>query len=128
MQTSVFLARLMGPVLLAVAVSMFVNGDRQVAMARQFLENPPLIFISGMLILTAGLAIVLHHNVWVADWRVIITVFGWLAVIGGVLRIVFFQSIERIGAKMLVKPWVMPTGAVVAFVLGSVLSFFGYSG
>ena len=34
----------------------------------------------------AGLAIVLVHNVWTFDWRVIITILGWLAVLGGIFR------------------------------------------
>jgi len=97
MQTSHFLAQLMGPVILAAAISLFINGETQVAMAREFLESPPLIYVSGMLVMTAGLAIVLYHNVWALDWRLIITVLGWLGLIGGTMRIVFFRTVEKLG-------------------------------
>lgn len=127
MQTSIFLAQLMGPVILAAAISLFVNGGQQVAMAREFLESPSLIYISGILVMTAGLAIVLYHNVWAFDWRLIITVLGWLAVIGGTMRIVFFRAVEKFGEAMLDKPVAITVAGVVWFVAGVILCFFGYS-
>ena len=56
-------------------------------MAEEFLRSRALIYLSGLLTMTAGLAIVLTHNVWVADWPVLITMLGWLATIGGAVRI-----------------------------------------
>ncbi len=127
MQTSIFLAQLMGPVILAAAISLFVNGEQQVAMAREFLESPSQIYISGLLVMTAGLAIVLYHNVWVFDWRLIITVLGWLAVIGGTMRIVFFRTVESLGEAMLDKPRAITVAGMVWFIAGAVLCFFGYT-
>jgi len=126
METSVFLAQLIGPVILAASLSLFINGERQRALAREFLHNAPLIYVMGIITLTAGLAIVLNHNVWTADWRVIITVFGWLAVIGGVMRIVFFKTVEKIGEGMLEKTWPMVVGGIVGLIVGAVLCFYGY--
>lgn len=37
--------------------------------------------MSGFFALVMGLAIVNAHIVWVMDWPVIITIFGWAAVI-----------------------------------------------
>ena len=126
MQTSIFLAQFIGPVLLTGAISLFVNGERQGAMAREFLESPPLIYLSGILVMTAGLAIVLYHNVWALDWRVLITLFGWMALIGGAFRILFFDAVEKIGEKMLDKPWGLTIGGVVWLVIAVVLIYFGY--
>ena len=42
-----------------------------------------------------GLVVVIFHNLWVADWRLIITVFGCLVLIKGVVLIVFPDSIIR---------------------------------
>ena len=126
MQTSIFLAQFIGPVLLTGAISLFVNGERQRAMAREFLESPPLIYLSGILVMTAGLAIVLYHNVWALDWRVLITLIGWMALIGGAFRILFFDEVEKIGEKMLDKPWSLTIGGVVWLVIAVVLIYFGY--
>ena len=126
MQTSIFLAQLIGPVLLTGAISLLVNGERQRAMAREFLESPPLIYLSGIIVMTAGLAIVLCHNVWAFDWRVLITLVGWMAMIGGAFRIVFFDAVETLGEKMLDKPWGLTIGGVVWLVIAVVLIYFGY--
>ncbi|MEM9591178.1 MAG: hypothetical protein AAF967_07545 [Pseudomonadota bacterium] len=126
MQSSIFLAQLMGPVILAAAISLFINGERQVAMAREFLESPSLIYLSGILLMTAGLAVVLAHNVWVLDWRLIITLLGWLAVIGGTLRITFFRTVEKLGEAVLDSTWGITAAGLVWFVLGAALCFFAY--
>ena len=44
--------------------------------------------ILGLLALTAGLAMLNVHRTWTSDWRVMITVLGWLFVVTGVIRIV----------------------------------------
>lgn len=126
MQTSVFLAQLIGPVMLVAALGLLINRDGYRAMALSFLESAPLIYITGVLAMTAGIAIVLNHNVWTADWRVIITLFGWMATIGGVVRILFFGIVDKVGTAMLEKPWVSVAGGVVWLAIAAVLCFFGY--
>ena len=46
--------------------------------AKEFLKSRALIYLAGVLTLIPGLALVLVHNVWAVDWRVLITLFGWL--------------------------------------------------
>src|SRR5260370_32549531 len=87
MQTSVFLARLIGPVMLVIGLAVFANQRAFRDMAEEFLASRALLFLSGLLIMPVGLAIVLTHNIWAADGRVMITPFGWLNVIGGAVRL-----------------------------------------
>ena len=85
MQTSVYIARVIGPVFLAVGIGALVNAAVYKKFAAQFLDNIALIFVSGILLMTAGMAVLLAHNVWVAEWRVLITLLGWIAAIAGAL-------------------------------------------
>jgi uncharacterized membrane protein len=126
MQTSRFLAQLIGPVLLVIGIGMLANRAGYRAMAQEFLKSRALIYIAGLLALVPGLALVLTHNVWAADWRLIVTLLGWLAVIGGVFRIVFPQEVTRIGARMIARDDTLVVGGVVMLALGIVLSFYGY--
>ena len=66
MQTSLFLARLIGPVMLAIGLAVFANQRGFRDMAEEFIASRALIFLSGFLLMPAGLAIVLTHNVWTA--------------------------------------------------------------
>ncbi len=92
MATSIFLAKLIGPVLLVVGIGLFVNAKTYRKLADEFLRSPALIYLSGVLLMTAGLALVLTHNVWRADWPLLITILGWLGVIGGAVRIIVPQG------------------------------------
>ena len=123
---SVFLARLIGPIMIAVGIGVFVNGAVFRSLADEFLRSRALIYLSGLLLMTAGLAIVLTHNVWAAGWTVIITILGWLATIGGAVRIVCPQASEKMGGWMLKHPQGLTIGAVFWLAIGAVLCFFGY--
>jgi hypothetical protein len=126
MPTSIFLAKLMGPVFLAVGVAMLLNGAAYRTLANAFLDNPALMFLSGLLTLPAGLAIALTHNVWAADWRIVITIFGWLAVIGGAVRLLAPRQAVAVGRTMLGNASAMTISAAVWLAIGALLCFFGY--
>ena len=126
MQTSIFLAALIGPVMLIAAIGMLLDQASHRAMSLAFLDSPPLIYLSGVLAMVAGLAIVLYHNVWAADWRVIITLFGWAGTIGGAARMLSPGSVKSVGTALLGKPWVTTVGGVLWLVIAALLCFYGY--
>ncbi len=130
MKTSIFIARLMGPVLLAigigVALGLGMEGDGYMAMMKEFVASKPMIWVVGVLALVAGLAIVNTHNVWEPDWRVIITILGWLAIIRGLASIVFPTAVQTVGDHMLTSATGMIAGAAITVALGAVLTFMGY--
>jgi hypothetical protein len=122
MTTSQFIAGLIGPLFMAIAAFMVVRRDTFLEFAKAAARDRPLIFFAGAILLVSGLAIVQGHNLWVADWRVIITLIGWLSVLGGIVRIFspeFAQSIvDEIKPD---HPAVIITAAAY-FVLGAYLT------
>jgi uncharacterized membrane protein len=126
MQTSAFLAKLIGPVFLAVGVGLLANAATYRMLAGEFLHSTALIYLSGLLTMTAGMALVLTHNVWAADWRILITLLGWLAAIGGAARIVIPQGSQKIGSSLLARPQSLTVAAVIWLAVGAILCFFGY--
>jgi hypothetical protein len=126
MDASLFLAQLIGPVLLVTAAAVLINQDNMREMASDFLEHRGLIFLAGILTLVAGLAIVLTHNEWEWSWAVVITIFGWLGVIGGFFRIVFPDSVKSVGTAMLQKPGLFTAGGIGQALIGAWLCYFGY--
>ena len=126
MSTSIFLARLIGPVMLAIGLAVFANPRGFRDMAEEFMASRALIFLSGFLIMAAGLAIVLTHNIWTADWRVLITIFGWLNLIGGALRLFAPPLLLKAGKTMLKQPHFTTIAAAIWVVLGLLFCFFGY--
>lgn len=130
MTASRYIARLMGPVLLAMGIGMVVGlmteGDAYPALLKEFLASRALIFLTGALTLAAGLAIVNAHNLWVPDWRVVVTVLGWLFIIRGAFALLFPALVQRLGEDVSAGRTGIIVGAVVTLVLGAFLSVMGY--
>ena len=126
MATSIFLAKLIGPVLLVIGIALLTNGAVYRTLAGEFLNSPALIFLSGLITLPTGLAIVLTHNVWIADWRILITVLGWLAIFGGAVRLLAPQRAASVGRTIFANPSTIYISTGVYLVSGALLSFFGY--
>ena len=126
MTTSSFLAALIGPVCLVIGLALFINGEGLRALLFEFIHSPALIFLSGIITMALGLAIVLTHNIWAADWRVVITLMGWAAAIGGAIRIVIPQQTIDAGRTMLTNVYTLPIVMGFYFVIGALLTYFGY--
>ena len=126
MQTSIFIAKLIGPILLVVGFAVVINEKTFRAIAKEVLGSPALIYLFGVIDLALGLVLVLVHNLWVADWRVIITLIGWISIVRGVVRIAFAPNIKKTGAKLIRREGLFMGAAIVALILGAVLSFYGF--
>jgi hypothetical protein len=126
MQASIFLARLLGPLLLVPGAGLLINPRLFRTMAVDVVGNVTLVYLFGLIDLAAGLAIVLTHNVWVADWRVLITLIGWLMLIRGLVRVLLTDTVMGYAAKFIRNRRLYPISGIVLVLLGLVLCYFGY--
>jgi hypothetical protein len=130
MDTSRYIARLMGPVMLVIGIGMvaglFVVGGAYSSLMKEFIGSRALIFITGVLALLAGLAIVNAHNLWVPDWRVLVTVLGWLFIVRGVTNLVLPHLVQTMGDRIVASQAGVIAGATFMIVLGAILSIMGY--
>jgi hypothetical protein len=126
MLTSIFIAKLMGPILFVVALSILIDQKSMRAMAKEALGSHALIYVFGVLDLLLGLVLVTVHNVWVMDWRLIITLIGWLSILRGLARIFFAPYFMKNAPKLLKKEGLLMGIAIVMLVLGAVLAYYGY--
>jgi hypothetical protein len=93
---------------------------------KEFIGSRALIFITGVLALLAGLAIVNAHNLWVPDWRVVVTVLGWLFILRGIMNLVSPAVVQTMGDRIVVSRGGVIAGAAFTIVLGGILSIMGY--
>jgi hypothetical protein len=127
MTSSKSIAGLIGPTLVAGAVAVLLNLRAWPALVEQGFHDPALIFESGFLVFVAGLAIVRAHNRWEGGWPVLVTVVGWLGLLGGLSRILFPTRLAPIAVGAVRTTGVLPAVAIVFLVVGAFLSFKGYS-
>jgi hypothetical protein len=128
METSHLIARLLGPVLATVGIGMLTNQAVYREMAEQFLSSFPFIYITGLLALVSGLAILNAHSAWTNDWRSTITGLGWVLCIVGVYRIIGPQFVNFVGTGIIRQHGGFFWGAGgVLLGLGGFLTVKGYS-
>jgi hypothetical protein len=126
MDTSVYLAKLIGPWLVVVGVGVLLNANAYREMVVRLLHDPALMFISGAAALLIGLAIVLSHHVWVADWRVVITLIGWFSIVKGVMRLMFPGVGAAVAQRYAGSKFPVVLSGVIVIGIGGMLSYFGY--
>jgi hypothetical protein len=102
----VFIARLIGPAFVAVGLGVLANGPFYTALILEAVHSPTLIYFSGLMALVPGLAILNVHRSW-SGWPVIITIIGWLMVIGGVIRLVLPATTATLASDLYSKPFVL---------------------
>jgi hypothetical protein len=126
MLTSVYLARLIGPVMLAVGIGILVSPGAYRTLAGEFLKSTALVYLSGLLTMTAGLAILLAHRVIAPDWRTLITLLGLAMLVGGAIRIIVPDRAAAIGRGLIDRPGMMQVAAAIWPILGAILTLAGY--
>jgi len=127
MTNAELIAGFAGPLFMAVAAALLINRRTIAGLVSGTLNSPEFIFFSGIFTLLAGLAIVRVHNLWSAEWTILVTVLGWLAIIGGLLRIIWPERVSAARKTMLRDENTLTGWALVALMLGAFLTAKGYA-
>ena len=119
--------QVLGIVYLAVGIGMLINPDFYKKLMSEFSENPPSMYLSGLAAIVIGYLLVTYHNIWPNDWPVIITIFGWVALIKGLFLLLLprvsikISSFFQIQMTKLLTVW-----AVIIAVVGALLTWLGF--
>lgn len=116
-------AKLFAAVYITYGLGLLISGDYYKKAFAEVFENSGFKLIGGIMALVAGMLLVTYHNVWEGGWPVVITVFGWLALVKGVMFIVFPKHLDfwkGVVSKMNLQ--------VLGFALLVVGLLFGYAG
>lgn len=126
MELSVFLAKWIGLYYLIFAVLWITCRDRINKTVQDMLSSAGLLAFSGAFALMIGLAIAVGHPVWEWSWRVVITLLGYLAIVQGVLRLVYPEKVREMGLKILNKQAFVSVIAILT-ILGLFLTYHGFA-
>lgn len=127
MYISFFLAKVIGLYLIITCGAMLVRRKRLMVIVEQFIENSAMTLLSGIMSLILGLLMVVSHNVWVFNWRILITLIGWLTLIKGIAWLYFPSAMRQYAERMVENKTYMAT-LVVSLVIGFFLFTMGCIG
>lgn len=88
-------------------------------------QIPPVVYLSGVLIFVAGLAIVRWHNRWQRDWTLLITLCGWFLLALGLFRM-FAAGIYRQASGNTSSLFFMIVESIL-FTIGSLITWKAYT-
>lgn len=127
MDASQLISQLLGPTYLALGVGGFVNRKHFMELIAGFNASYAVILISGVIALLVGLLMLRFHNIWVADWRVIITIFGWIALIKGLTLLVLPARVGKgIANSFVERPQLINLMLGFCLLIGVIFCYFGY--
>src|SRR4029077_11877592 len=111
------IASLVGPTIVVMIASEFPLVQPHLYDA----QIPPVVYLSGVLMFVAGLAIARAHNHWVRDWTVLVTLSGWFFLGLGLFRMFAAGAYQRGSARtnttlfMIVESVLLVCGLVMTF-------------
>jgi len=126
MELSLFLAQLFGLTIAIFAGIAVLKPGLVRTVMKEFGESTLTTLLLGITGIMGGLAVILSHNVWVADWRVLITLFGWAALIKGIVSLVSPDLLRDMGMYMYSTPKRVRIVLVVMGILGVYLAGAGF--
>jgi len=125
METTIFLAKFWGWLLVIISLIFLFKKRTFLEEIYRLAEDKGFALLSGYVAFIVGLMTVILHNVWVADWRVIITVFGWISLIKGVTRIGFPGFMQKFTTLFKNSPMLIRFMLVIMIFLGVWLVWMG---
>ena len=121
MTNSKFIGEILGPTLMVMVASEFPLiqphlYDEQI---------PPVVYLSGVLMFIAGLAIARSHNLWQRDWTLLITLCGWFMLALGLFRM-FAASFYQLASGNASSLFFMIVEGIL-FTIGSLITWGAYT-
>jgi len=121
MEISTFFAQLWGSYFVIFGLLFIIT--RQLGKTIEMTDDKAFVISTGYITLIMGLVTVILHNVWVADWRIAITILGWSTLIKGVMKIGFPEQIHKQAQGFRKRQWF---SAAFMIILGVWLLWMGF--
>ena len=116
-----------GAFLLIFGLSFLINATFWGNAFKRMYSDSHHLFTLLTLLLICGVLMVMGHNLWVADWRVLVTIVGWAVLLESIALILAPQilSIYANWSEKTMKTWLRLGGALWA-VAGGVVIYFSH--
>jgi len=126
---TLFLSRLIGLYCIFLALSLITRRQVTLETVTNLLQSPSMMLILGVITLTAGLAMVLAHNVWSGGaLAVIVTLVGWITLIKSLLFLFLPPEMEAgLFLGWLHYQQLFYVYGAISFVLGVYLTYGGFT-
>ncbi len=123
MDISIILARILGILFLVLGISLF-NRKTVVVLLEEMERQKGFSWLGGLIAVVFGAVIVSLGGFWFSDWRVVISVIGWLSLLKGFFILVFPESSASFYHEFKMK--CSTVGGIAVVVIGLFLCYTGF--
>ena len=125
MNVSRFIARVLGLVGILFFFIVLVTGGEFLERMIELMNDPGYLLQMGIINLSMGGAMVVGHNVWDGSWRVVITVFGYLALLKGIVLLAWPHVLIEM-ANGMIESGMMPVQIIFGVAIYGWLAWLGF--
>jgi hypothetical protein len=126
METSYLLARVIGPYLMIAGIGLFISRKQYLELVDEFPQNKALTIAIGAISLMAGLLMLQFHNIWTANWPILITVFGWIVTLKGATALLFPNALLGMSKTYRNNDRLLNINTAITILFGAALCYMGY--
>ncbi|MBT5016118.1 hypothetical protein HN748_00225 [Candidatus Peregrinibacteria bacterium] len=126
MDNSVYLAQLLGPILVLLGFAYALRINTFEDLIKDFGKSKGMIHVSVMLMMLGGMALVLAHNVWEWGWPLVITILGWSVLLKGLLYAFAPDLMIKWATSIMKYKGILVFAVLLWVVFGLCLTYYGY--
>ncbi|EKE21446.1 MAG: putative membrane protein [uncultured bacterium] len=123
---SIYLAKLIGLSFIFIGAALFFKPHDFQNTIKGIAKSNAIMTLVTIIPLVVGIALITSHNVWVANWSVIITIIGWLIFINGIARLFFHKKIMKYCVKAANNKKYFIAWGIILFIIGLYLAGKGF--
>ncbi len=126
MDTSDLLARIIGPYMLIASIALYINRASFKKIIADLQNQQSLIVFLGAFTLIIGLTMLQFHNIWTADWRILITLIAWITTLKGAISLLFPKIMIKMASTYTDNDTLLNIQATLALFFGILMTYMGY--
>lgn len=112
-EITIYLARFWGSLFMILGLSSVAAG--LLGRVIKYTEDKTITISTGYITFLLGLFTVVFHNLWVLDWRVTLTILGWITLFKGYTKIAFPEHVHKKAQMFKKMSWLW---GLVIFLIG----------
>lgn len=124
--TTMFLAGLWGPAILAVGIGFFVSREHYLRIYRNIQREPFALLVFGMAGIAAAIAQINIHNVWETLPEMIISFLGWALLLKSLTFIIMPNITDKLSDRVAANSSMITAVGVAMLIIGGYLSWLAY--
>ena len=125
METSILIAKILATIYLSFFLGMLISSKHYKEELPKLVDNSAYIMFGGFMAIVFGFLILQYHNYWNANWTVVVTIFGWISLVKGILLIVFPRMFAMYRTTIL-RSENQKYILILLLILGGFFGYFGF--